>query len=345
MVSAISLGFPALAQTAGPDLTIKRINSGAVFTGAPHGVALVIANHGNATAAAVSLSYAPAQPTLQPISPPGGISAVLKGHSGRGGGYTRVGSAFTPTTVVNLAPGASTVFKFDVTYGAGTYPEVWTAQTTTAELNLVTHTVSDTVIASLPPVPSSPTILSVGQTGDSLLVKWQLPTTGNAAITSSTVTATPTNSALPTLTASVAGRGNVVEVPGVEPQTTYSVTVTSYDAAGASPVSLLVSFITHVSIVPPSPPTALHTWWIPSGVAVGWTASVPGDSPVDDYQISGVGQDGGGTVTIDSPTSTATLTEAVLPVPYLGQGWQIMIRAHNQAGWGKWSAPVTQGAD
>jgi hypothetical protein len=61
-----------------------------------------------------------------------------------------------------------------------------------------------------------------------------------------------------------------------------------------------------------------------------WQAAVPGDSPIDQYQITIVGSDGAGTFmqTVSGTTLTASFTVDYIP------NWSITVQAHNAIGWG-----------
>ncbi len=79
-----------------------------------------------------------------------------------------------------------------------------------------------------------------------------------------------------------------------------------------------------------------HESW---ALVATWTASVPGDSPVDRYEITVTGSDGGGTSTqtVAGTTLTASFTVDYIP------NWSVAVRAHNAVGWGPWSAAITLG--
>jgi hypothetical protein len=94
--------------------------------------------------------------------------------------------------------------------------------------------------------PAAPTgvsaVSSPIEVGDSLELRFQV--TWSAApetaglITSSTVTATPVNSTAPVLTTTVNGYGSGAILAPLEPNTTYSITVTNTDAEGTSEPSV-----------------------------------------------------------------------------------------------------------
>jgi hypothetical protein len=72
---------------------------------------------------------------------------------------------------------------------------------------------------------------------------------------------------------------------------------------------------------------------------VSWSAAISGESPVDQYQITIKGSDGGGTFTQTVDDNTLTATFAVSDIP----DWSIQVRAHDAAGWGPSSARHTLG--
>ena len=233
--------------------------------------------------------------------------------------------------------------QFAVTYPVGTTSESWTVSTgTTTELNVVSHVASATVTATFPPVPSAPTGVTASQSGDDLDVSWQAPAVAGAAVTSSTVTATPVGAPGATLTATVTGAATAAQVVGVQPATTYDVTVHSSDVAGVGAESDPASITTEVATVAPGAPATVQATLAGDPtlqLAVSWTASVPGDSPVDDYQVAAAGSDGEN-LTLDAGTATATSTT----VSASADSWTVTVRAHNAAGWGPWSAPITVSA-
>ena len=115
---------------------------------------------------------------------------------------------------------------------------------------------------------------------------------------------------------------------------------------GAGPASDPVGVTTAAASVPPSAPADVNASWTvqdPVGstdtLVVTWSASDPGDSPVDQYQVTITGSDGGGTFT---RTVSGTTLEASFAVDY-GPDWTVTVSAHNAVGWSPWSDPVTLG--
>ena len=70
-----------------------------------------------------------------------------------------------------------------------------------------------------------------------------------------------------------------------------------------------------------------------------WQAAVPGDSPIDQYQVTIVGSDGAGTFT---QTVSGTTLSASFTVDYV-PNWSVTVQAHNAKGWGPSSSPFTLG--
>jgi hypothetical protein len=96
----------------------------------------------------------------------------------------------------------------------------------------------------------------------------------------------------------------------------------------------------------PQAPTGVKVRWTfpdPSGatdtLVATWIAAVPGDSPIDQYEIIINGSDGGGTFTQTVPGTTLTASFTVNYIP----NWTVKVRAHNAAGWGPSSTPFTLG--
>jgi hypothetical protein len=161
------------------------------------------------------------------------------------------------------------------------------------------------------------------------------------------LTATPVNnSAASNLTTSVTGSATSGVIPTLEPDTTYQVTVVNATIAGSSPPSAPVSVTTAVaSILPAAPAGVAASWQVldPSGttdtIVATWHAAVPGNSPVDEYEITITGSDGAGTFTqaVSGTTLTAYFSVDFTP------NWSVTVRAHNAVGWGPSSSPVTLG--
>jgi hypothetical protein len=192
--------------------------------------------------------------------------------------------------------------------------------------------------------PGRPGFVQVKQANDQLSVAWWPLTSTAKLVSSSTVTATPVASSVPTLTATVMGTAARALVGPVQPGTTYSVTVVSKDAGGTSPTSNPVTFKTQAATVVPTAPTGVSASWTSPGsagdqIAVRWSAPTGGNSPVDSYQVQATFVDGDlphapVTQTVTAPATSGALTANDVDT------WSVQVRAHNGAGWGPWSNAV-----
>lgn len=195
------------------------------------------------------------------------------------------------------------------------------------------------------PVPKAPTGVTVAQSGDEAAVAWTPQGTNPAAITSSTLVATDVNSAA-VVTSTVTGKVKKGLIGPLQPQTSYDITVDNTTIGGIGPTSAPVTFTTSAATVAPSAPTGLKAQWQvgdPSGttdtIITTWNAAVPGNSPVDDYEVMISGSDGASssTQTVSGTTLTAYFSVDFIP------NWTVTVRAHNAAGWSPWSTPFTLG--
>jgi hypothetical protein len=196
------------------------------------------------------------------------------------------------------------------------------------------------------PIPAAPTGVTAVQSGDQFQVAWTPHGVNPVAITSSTLTATPVNSTNPVLTATVTGSGTNGVIPTLQPATSYQVTVTSTTIGGTSPASIPFSVTTEAALIVPSAPIKVVASWSnpdPSGatdtLVATWSAAVPGDSPIDQYQITITGSEGAGTST---QTVSGTTLTTYFNVDYI-PNWTVTLQAHNAAGWGPSSTPVRLG--
>jgi len=193
-------------------------------------------------------------------------------------------------------------------------------------------------------VPAAPTDVTAVESGDQFEVSWTPNGVNPIAITSSTLTATPVDSTAPILTATVSGPATSGLLGSLEPDTTYEITVVSTTIAGSSSASAPVTVTTAAASVAPSAPTGVKARWTASGTTTAtfvasWNAADPGDSPVDQYEVTIHGSDGGGTFTEDVSGTTLTASFTVDSTP----DWSVTVRAHNIVGWGPWSARFTLG--
>lgn len=187
--------------------------------------------------------------------------------------------------------------------------------------------------------PDTPTSVRVSQVGDTLVATWTTPTTGGLPA-SSTVTATPTAGGV-ALSATVTGGATTAAISAVAPATAYSVVVTSTNLGGTSAPSAPVTITTGAaSTVPGAPIGVTATWASNTSILVHWSAPTPGDSPIDDYQVSVATYDPSGTPTLfDAGNTTSLLANGFDSVP----DYQVQVYAHNAAGWGAWSSRVILG--
>jgi hypothetical protein len=348
LVSSLGASAAAGAATPLPDLAISRSGPTTVYARAPFSETITVTNKGTATATGVLVGYRPALTVGSP-TPGVGCAPVYQGHSGRGGGYTLVGYECTPTLKKGLKRKKSLILTLSIVApGSGSINEIVSAAPTAGQgqLNKVAHAIDDVISVIQPPLPAAPTGVSATRVGDALQVSWTPDPATAAALTSSTITLTPTaGSSAPTVIGTSAGSSGGAAGP-VEPQTTYVVTVVNSDAAGSSPPSSPIEYTTPASSVPPSAPGELRSWWLnptePIGsYLVAWGEASPGDSPVDEYQITATPQESevASALTNYEPASSRE-TE------FTGNSetpWSISVRAHNAAGWGAWSTPTLRG--
>ena len=187
-------------------------------------------------------------------------------------------------------------------------------------------------------LPGTPGGIVAAQVGDQLQVGWTPAAATEKLISSSTITATPVGSSAPVLVATVAGSATSATVGPLQPATTYSVTVVSTDASGSSAASAPADVTTRVSSITPSAPTGLGAHWTAplqpgDALAVSWAAPSPGDSPIDEYQVTVTAQgvDSGAPGPYMLTVSGTTLSTRIAIADSLD--WTVQVRAHNAAGW------------
>ncbi len=280
------------------------------------------------------------------------------GGSGRGGGYTTttysawvgvtwdfagaVQSSVTLTAApANLSPTFSAVDAAgDDLYNVLSAVNVLPANCVVTNTSYCTYRAYLSVV-----VPPAPTAVTAVQSGDAFQVGWVPYPATSALITSSTVTATPVASTAPVLTATQNGPATSALVGPLQPDTTYQVTVANTDAGGTSPPSTAITVATPPSTVVPSAPTGVSALWTApqaagDTLAASWSAAVPGDSPIDQYEITVTVSDGG-----SAPPGpfTQTVSGSTLAVSFTVADtldWSVTVHAHNAAGWGPQSTPV-----
>ena len=259
------------------------------------------------------------------------------GGSGRGGGYHTTTYATWVAVTWDLAGNTLSAVKL-----AGA-PTVNPALSATDAYGDVLQNTSGAASLTVP-VPAVPGGVTATQSGDQFHVSWTPDGVNPIAVTSSILTAAPLSSTASTLTANVAGSATSGSLGPLEPQTTYQITVINTTIGGSGPASIPISVTTTAASVVPSAPTGVTDYWTASDVAIAtmiatWSAAVPGDSPVDEYEVLITGSDGGGTFTqtVSGTTLAASFTVDSTP------DWTVMVRAHNAAGWGPWSASFKLG--
>ncbi len=272
--------------------------------------------------------------------PTGNVSLQTRcGGSGRdGGGHTTTYSASATVTwdfagnVVSVATPAS---------GPAAGPSL-------SATDAYGDTIYDSGAAAylIVPIPDAPVGVTAVQSGDNFLVSWTPNEANPSAITSSTLTATPLNPTGVILTTTVAGLATNGVISSLQPQTTYQITAVNTTVGGASPPSAPIRVTTKAATVAASAPTNVTANWSnldPTGatdtLVATWQAAVPGDSPIDQYQVTITGSDAGGafTQTVSGTTLTASFTVDYIP------NWTVTVKAHNAVGWGPASAPVVLG--
>ena len=195
------------------------------------------------------------------------------------------------------------------------------------------------------PIPGAPTIVKADQAGDQFQVSWTPSNTANpAAMISSTLTAKPVDIAAGMITTTVTGSAANGLIGPLQPKTTYQITVVNTTIGGSSPSSKPATLTTVPASIAPSAPGGVTAHWAGQGATTAalvatWSAAVPGDSPVDQYEITINGSDSGGTFkqTVSGTTLTASFMVDYIP------DWSVTLRAHNAIGWGPSSASFTLG--
>ena len=195
------------------------------------------------------------------------------------------------------------------------------------------------------PVPAAPTGVTAVQSGDQFQVAWTPNGVNPVAITSSILTATPVASTNSVLTTTVAGPDTNGVIALLQPATTYQITVLSTTIGGTSPASTPIKVTTETASVAPSAPTNVLASWSnpdPTGATdtliASWSAAVPGNSPVDQYQIV-ITSDGGSSFT---NSVSGTVLTTYFNVDYI-PNWSVTVQAHNAFGWGPASSAVNLG--
>jgi len=269
------------------------------------------------------------------------------GGSGRGGGYhVTTYSAWLSVmwgwdasvrkyTVLTGAPAANPSKTYTDAHGDQAY--------TTFNLTGTCATTISTTCAYhgwlLASAPNAPTGVSVTKATNGYLVSWTPDPNTAAIITGSTITATP-DDASAVIVAPVAGKASSATVE-LAPNTTYNVSVTNTDAAGTSAPSDPFLITTGAATTVPGAPGSLAVKWLnnyPTLDATWAVPAVPGDSPIDLYQVHAApyDADAGAPPAFDAYVIATSFSQS----EDYSYDWAVKVRAHNAAGWGAWSVQV-----
>jgi hypothetical protein len=196
------------------------------------------------------------------------------------------------------------------------------------------------------PLPAAPTGVAAVQSEDEFQVSWLPMGINPAAVVSSTLTAIPVNSTAAVLTTTVTGTATTGIILPLQPSTTYQIIVVTTSISGSSPASAPISVTSSPATIPPSAPTGVTAIWSnqnPTGatdtlVAI-WPATVPGNSPIDQYLVTITGSDCAGTFT---NTVSGTMLTTYFTVDWV-PNWKVTVQAHNAFGWGPLSSAFNLG--
>lgn len=259
------------------------------------------------------------------------------GGSGRGGGYHTTTYTTWVAVTWDFAGNAVTVAKI------GSAPAIDPTFSATDAYGDQIYNLNNAAYLRVY-VPYAPTIANAAQTGDQIQLSWQPNGVNPAAITSTILTATPVGSTAAVVSVTVLGTIQTGLVGPLEPNTTYQVIAVNATIAGTGPASSPVTLTTVSASIAPSAPTGVTARWGGQGnttatLLASWKASLPGNSPVDQYLITITGSDGGGTFTQSVPGTTLTANFTVDFTP----DWTVTVKAHNAAGWSPSSTRITLG--
>jgi hypothetical protein len=194
------------------------------------------------------------------------------------------------------------------------------------------------------PLPGPPIITGAAQVNDQFNISWALNGANPIAVTSSTITATPTDPSAAVLTTTVPASATTATLLPLQPSTTYQITVFTTTISGSSPPSGVTLTTSAPTSVPGSPTNVVPSWEIPDGgdltsdpVVVNWQPGGSGNSPIDEYQVQITGSAGTFTQIVSAPTQTVYFPSSPQ------SSWNATVQAHNAAGWGPWSPAVHLG--
>lgn len=336
---AVLLGIaaPATAAAQAPDLSITVSGPSSVGVSAPFTETATVTNQGTAATPGVTVSYTTGHMAISPDGGPTGAycTYVQYGHSGRGGGITTVGESCSETLASGLGPGQSVKVPLTMTESAAeTLNLTFTAAPypVTSQLGLVSHTTTVPVTVVRPPAAAAPTAVNASESADQLNVSWTPDSATAPYISGSVITATPTGgSTAPVLTTVVPGAATTGVINGVVGSTTYSVTVANNDAGGPGATSQPFMITTNkATIVPGVPKITYYYGW----ADLRWNAPSAGNSAIDKYEVYAYGESN----KITSFVSGSSLSDYLYP--NAADKLTVILRAHNAAGWGHWTAPI-----
>lgn len=270
--------------------------------------------------------------------------------------FTVTWSAVTPTASapltgyrVTVAAGATSVADISVPVGTTTYTVTGLTPDTVydvgvASVNGIGQTlgaVVDVRTKTLPPaatVPAAPSALRLTATAPtSIQLAWDTPASdGGSALTGYTVTVA--HGSDPAIVVPVAADVRAVAVPGLTPETTYTVTVTATNGVGVSlPSAALQATTTPVPVVAPGAPREAAAAATSATTAqVSWLAPLSdGGAAITGYDV--VVTRGGQPVTASvAVTGTSAVVSGLLP----DTSYVVSVVARNSAGAGAPSAGV-----
>lgn len=349
-------GYELALYAAGAETPLRTISLGAVTTatlglepGTEYEVTVAAKNavgtgaaSGRATFTTASLT-APAAPTNIVATPASATSitvtwsAVTPTDSAPLSGYTvtvstggsrvteiSVGAGVTSTTVSGLTP--------DTVYAVGV-----------SSFNAIGATlgaVVDVRTAALPPaatVPSAPTALAViAAEPRGVQFGWQAPASdGGSAITGYTLTLARGAETVRSLT--VGAEVRQAAVAGLDPETTYTVSVTATNGVGVSSATTIEVTTTAVPIEVPSAPTQLvGAATSTTSASISWQAPASdGGSPISGYDVI-VTRGGEAVAASVVVTGTSAVISGLLP----DTGYLVTVAARNAAGAGATTAAL-----
>jgi len=273
---------------------------------------------------------APTEPTIQSVSP-GNATALVRWAAPADDG----GSPITGYTVRAYA--GSTVIK-PVTTGAGATSTTVTGLTNGTAYRFsvtATNAVGDgpgrTTSAAYTPrtVPSAPTAPTVSAGAGKVTVRWAAPASGGSAITGYTVRTWRGSTQVASSTLPATARS--LAVPGLANGTSYRVTVTATNAAGAGKASAYSA-----TVIPRTTPSAPRVSAAAGtrAATVSWVAPANGGSAITSYTV----RTWRGSTLVKTATVSAGARRLVVTGLSPASTYRFTVTATNGAGAGKASA-------